>query len=120
MEIQSIRVLLVLSHWSVCWANVIQLPTMEEISGANVTLPCNHTAITSGDYIDWYKNTPDKGLQLLIGGFKDTASGLRTLTFSKDRKSSELHIQNIMPEESGVYLCVLRDTAVQLNMLSVQ
>ncbi|OCU01456.1 hypothetical protein XELAEV_18007247mg [Xenopus laevis] len=120
MKVLSFRVLLVLSHWSVCWANVIQLPMMEEISGANVTIPCNHSSINSGDYIDWYKNTPDQGLQLLIGGFKNTASDLRTLIFSKDRKSSELHIQNITPEESGVYLCALRDTALQLNTLFVQ
>uniref|UniRef100_A0A6I8R7A7 Ig-like domain-containing protein n=1 Tax=Xenopus tropicalis TaxID=8364 RepID=A0A6I8R7A7_XENTR len=103
-----------------CWTSVIQPPMMETISGANVILPCNHTSITSGDYIYWYKNIPDQGLQSLIRGFKDTASDSRTLTFSKDRKSSELHIQNIRPEESGMYLCALQDTVVQLNALSVQ
>uniref|UniRef100_A0A803JHG6 Ig-like domain-containing protein n=1 Tax=Xenopus tropicalis TaxID=8364 RepID=A0A803JHG6_XENTR len=79
-----------------------------------------HDSITPTGYIHWYRLEPSQGPQYLVSGFKDTVSGFHTMTFSKDRKSSELHIQNMKPEESGVYLCALSDTAVQPNAPSVQ
>ncbi|KAE8633704.1 hypothetical protein XENTR_v10002040 [Xenopus tropicalis] len=89
-------------------------------AGMNLTLPCSHDSITPTGYIHWYRLEPSQGPQYLVSGFKDTVSGFHTMTFSKDRKSSELHIQNMKPEESGVYLCALSDTAVQPNAPSVQ
>ncbi|OCU01457.1 hypothetical protein XELAEV_18007248mg [Xenopus laevis] len=108
------------SIWSLCQANVIQ-PTMEEVfAGANLTLQCKHPSITTSDYIHWYKQTPDQQPKFLIRALKDTTSDLLTIIFSKDRKSSELHIQNVKAEESGVYLCAVSDTVSQPGALSVQ
>ncbi|OCT98045.1 hypothetical protein XELAEV_18010273mg [Xenopus laevis] len=112
--------LCLLSVWTLCQANVIQPPMKEVPAGANLTLQCDHSSINPADYIHWYRQTPDEQPKFLIRALKDTVSDLLTITFSKDRKSSELHIQNVKTEESGVYLCALSDTAVQPNTLSVQ
>ncbi|KAE8633706.1 hypothetical protein XENTR_v10002042 [Xenopus tropicalis] len=111
---------LVILICSLCWANVIQPPTIAVSAGMNLTLSCNHASINPADYIHWYRVPTNQRPQFMINGYKDSKQGMITLIFSKDRKSSELHIQNIKPEESGTYLCALSDTAVQPNALSVQ
>ncbi|OCU01458.1 hypothetical protein XELAEV_18007249mg [Xenopus laevis] len=110
----------IISTGCICKGNVTQPPKKEVSAGANVTLQCYHSSITPGDYIHWYIQNPGQQPKFLMNGFKDVTSELHTMTFSTDRKSSELHIQNVKAEESGVYLCALSDTAVQPNALSVQ
>ncbi|KAG8455501.1 hypothetical protein GDO86_001622 [Hymenochirus boettgeri] len=108
------------STGSVCLSDVIQPPTMHTSAGADLTLSCSHTSITSGDYIHWYKLLSDQGPQHIIGGFKDSRTNSVNMIFSKDRKFSQLHVQSVNPEDSGLYLCALSDTAMQTRALLVQ
>uniref|UniRef100_A0A8C5M886 Ig-like domain-containing protein n=1 Tax=Leptobrachium leishanense TaxID=445787 RepID=A0A8C5M886_9ANUR len=96
------------------------IPTiMLEPHTNNVQIPCNHSASTEN--IAWYRQFTNKGPDYLLTGYKEPVQvGKFRLTISNDRKSSVLHIQDVKVDDSVVYLCALRDTAMQSNPPPVQ
>ncbi|MEE6512980.1 hypothetical protein FKM82_020389, partial [Ascaphus truei] len=101
---------------STCAANIIQRPTMEVQAGTDLNLTCEHPSLSTAEYIFWYRQFPDQGPQFLITGYKGSiVNDLFKMSFSEDRKSSVLHVQNVIPGDTAMYLCALRDTALRAN-----
>ncbi|KAG9461872.1 hypothetical protein GDO78_015497 [Eleutherodactylus coqui] len=108
---------------SSCTSNIIQTPKLETSAGKDFNLTCDHSSLSTNDYIHWYRLSPGQGPVYLIHGYKGTTSSdnhkLR-LIFSDQRKSSVLNMLDVTPEDSAVYLCAQGDTKLQTHFLPVQ
>ncbi|XP_040272772.1 M1-specific T cell receptor alpha chain-like isoform X4 [Bufo bufo] len=92
---------------SSCASDIIQAPKLETLAGEDFSLRCDHASLPTSDYILWYRLFPGEGPVFLLRGYSETESPdhkLR-LTFNEGKKSSVLHIRDVKPEDSAVYLC---------------
>ncbi|XP_040272771.1 M1-specific T cell receptor alpha chain-like isoform X3 [Bufo bufo] len=99
------KAIIIFSLCSSCTCNIVQIARQDGVAGEDVNLSCDHAAITSSDYIHWYRVFPGQGPVFLISGFRDNELEDYKITFGKDRKSSILSIRDVKPEDSAVYLC---------------
>ncbi|XP_053116574.1 T cell receptor alpha chain MC.7.G5-like [Hemicordylus capensis] len=80
------------------------------LDGTSINLSCNLSSVTTERNV-WYRQLPGKGLQYIAGAFKgssDTSTDPKgTLSFSEDKKSSTLVLQEVALADAAVYFCAL-------------
>lgn len=93
---------------------------MEAAAGMDFNLTCNHSTLTTAEFIHWYRLTPGQGPSFIISVHSDKESQKLLLLFeSGGRKSSVLLIRNIEAKDGAVYLCAKSDTQLQVDFLPV-
>lgn len=76
--------------------------------GQEVNIPCNHTNITTNEYIFWYQQIHNQGPQLVIQGYNtDMANEVASLLIAADRKSSVLRLPRASLKDTAVYYCIV-------------
>ncbi|XP_059345023.1 LOW QUALITY PROTEIN: uncharacterized protein LOC132084066 [Ammospiza nelsoni] len=91
-------------------AQVHQEPFLETTEGTGINITCTHTKIQTGYWIQWYRQLPGQGPELLALTLKDTkelpgSSG--QLSVSADRRSSWLWLAEPRRGDAAVYYCAL-------------
>ncbi|XP_048177759.1 uncharacterized protein LOC125334689 [Corvus hawaiiensis] len=98
---------------AVARAQVQQEPRLETTENTGINISCSHPKIQTGDWIQWYRQLPGRGPELLALTVKeskelpDIAGGLWV---SADRRSSALWLRRPRRGDAAVYYCALGDT----------
>ena len=82
---------------------------IDSYEGQDVNISCNHTTISTSDYIFWYRQFPNQGPQYIIQGYKTNVENeVASLFIPTDRKVSTLRLPRASLRDSAVYYCIVR------------
>ncbi|XP_063034760.1 LOW QUALITY PROTEIN: uncharacterized protein LOC134430808 [Melospiza melodia melodia] len=112
--------LLVLLIVAAVRAQVHQEPFLETTEGTGINITCAHTKIQPTDWIQWYRQLPGQGPELLVLTLKDTKElpgSAGQLSVSADRSSSWLWLAEPRRGDAAVYYCALRARAEEPGLL---
>ncbi|XP_058676793.1 LOW QUALITY PROTEIN: immunoglobulin iota chain-like [Ammospiza caudacuta] len=91
-------------------AQVQQEPFLETTEGTGINITCSHAKIQPTDWIQWYRQLPGQGPELLALTLKDTKElpgSAGQLSVSADRRSSWLWLAEPRRGDAAVYYCAL-------------
>ncbi|XP_059345020.1 LOW QUALITY PROTEIN: uncharacterized protein LOC132084059 [Ammospiza nelsoni] len=91
-------------------AQVQQEPFLETTEGNGINITCSHPKIQPTDWIQWYRQLPGQGPELLALTLKDTKElpgSAGQLSVSADRRSSWLWLAEPRRGDAAVYYCAL-------------
>ncbi|XP_063034761.1 LOW QUALITY PROTEIN: uncharacterized protein LOC134430810, partial [Melospiza melodia melodia] len=91
-------------------AQVQQEPFLETTEGTSINITCSHPKIQTGYWIQWYRQLPGQGPELLALTMKETKElpgGAGQLSVSADRSSSSLWLAEPRRGDAAVYYCAL-------------
>ncbi|XP_058676787.1 uncharacterized protein LOC131568706 [Ammospiza caudacuta] len=94
-------------------AQVHQEPFLETTEGTGINITCSHPKIQTGYWIQWYRQLPGQGPELLALTLKDTKElpdNAGQLSVSADRSSSWLWLAEPRRGDAAVYYCALGAT----------
>ncbi|CAM4552618.1 unnamed protein product [Lepidochelys kempii] len=103
-------------------AKIQQPVSAEALEGAKLNLTCSHPS-ASHDNIFWYQQFPNRGPELIVTGFSETAQSPDpegTLHFSKDKENSTFALRRLRLADAVVYYCARRGTVGQPGAASIQ
>ncbi|NXP69181.1 TVA4 protein, partial [Chloropsis cyanopogon] len=91
-------------------AQVQQEPSLETTEGTGINITCSHPNIQTGETIQWYRQLPGRGPELLAltaRGSKELPAIGGALWVSADRRSSALWLGWPRRGDAAVYSCAL-------------
>ncbi|NXL14397.1 TVA4 protein, partial [Setophaga kirtlandii] len=91
-------------------AQVQQEPLTETTEGTGVNITCSHPKIQTSDWVQWYRQLPGQGPELLALTMKETKKlpgSAGQLLVSADRSSSSLWLAEPRRGDAAVYYCAL-------------
>ncbi|KAL9823550.1 uncharacterized protein GJ701_015401 isoform 4-T6 [Geothlypis trichas] len=94
-------------------AQVQQERFLETTEGAGINITCSHPKIQPSDWIQWYRQLPGQGpelLELTMKESKELSTIAGQLLVSADRSSSSLWLAEPRRGDAAVYYCALRAT----------
>ncbi|XP_066422757.1 uncharacterized protein [Molothrus aeneus] len=94
-------------------AQVQQEPFTETTEGTGINITCSHPQIQTRDWIQWYRQLPGQGPELLALTMKESKElpgSAGWLYVSADRSSSSLWLAEPRRGDAAVYYCALGAT----------
>ncbi|NXM12015.1 TVA4 protein, partial [Ploceus nigricollis] len=91
-------------------AQVQQEPFLETTEGTGINITCSHPNIRMGETIQWYRQLPDKGPELLVLTVREPkalSDNVGHVWVSADRRWSALCLRQPRRGDAAVYYCAL-------------